>query len=250
MAIEILKFSIGYPMDDELNVSGSIEDVNLVSDPSAYTNDFTYENRQDYQAMQAQQKMQALSVKNYQAQTLPVLSAYYRSGFQTQSNNIAGIFKTNTKIPSDYASAIGADKWLNYSAFGVNLNWNVFTGMSKHHKIQEEKIRLQQMNNSFRLLKSSIDMDVKNTVLIYGNSLKTLQSQKENMELASNVYRVTRIKFEQGVGSNIEVVNAEADFRTAQNTYYQALYDAMIAKVDLDKAYGRLDPGASTNGTN
>jgi len=247
MAIEMLKFSIGYPMDDELNVEGSIEDVVLVEDPGAYANDFTYENRTDYQAMQAQQKIQALSVKNYQAQTLPTLSAYYRTGFQTQSNNISGIFKTNTKVPADYQSAIGPDKWYNYTAFGLSLNWNVFSGTSKYHKIQEEKITLQKLSNSSRMLKSNIDLEVKNTVLSYQNALATLQSQKENMELASNVYRVTRIKFEQGVGSNIEVVNAQADYRTAQDTYYQALYTAMIAKVDLDKAYGRLKAPASAS---
>lgn len=244
-SIEVLKFSMGYPMDEELAVAGSIEDVQLVPDAEAYASDFTYENRTDYQAMQAQQKIQALSIKNNQAQTLPTLNAYYRTGFQTQSNNIAGIFKTNTKVPSDYASAIGPDKWYNYSAFGVNLNWNLFTGTAKYHKIQQEKITLQKLNNSFRMLKSNIDMEIKNTLLYYDNAVKTLVSQKENMELASNVYRVSRIKFEQGVGSNIEVVNAEADYRTAQNTYYQALYDAMIAKVDLDKAYGRLAAPAS-----
>ena len=62
------------------------------------------------------------------------------------------------------------------------------------------------------------------------------------MDLATNVARVTRIKFEQGVGSNLEVVTAESDLKNAQNNYYNALYDAVIAKVDLDKAYGRLVP--------
>lgn len=247
MALELLKFSIGYPMDEELNVAGSIEDVQLTADPDAYASEFTYENRTDYQALQSQQRVQALNIKNNQAQTLPSLSAYYRTGFQTQSNNVAGLFKTNTKVPDDYASVIGPDKWYNYSAFGLSLNWNLFTGTSKYHKIQEEKINLQKLNNSFRLLKSNIDMEVKNTVLVYENALKVLQSQKENMELASNVYRVTRIKFEQGVGANLEVINAEADYRTAQNAYYQALYDAMIAKVDLDKAYGRLKAPESTS---
>ncbi|MFN8886894.1 MAG: TolC family protein, partial [Cyclobacteriaceae bacterium] len=61
-----------------------------------------------------------------------------------------------------------------------------------------------------------------------------------NMDLASNVARITKIKYEQGVGSNLEVVDAENSLRTAQTNYYSALFDAMIAKVDLDKAYGRL----------
>jgi outer membrane protein TolC len=60
------------------------------------------------------------------------------------------------------------------------------------------------------------------------------------MDLASNVARITRIKYEQGVGSNFEVVDAETALREAQINYYSALYDAVVAKIDLDKAYGKL----------
>jgi outer membrane protein len=67
------------------------------------------------------------------------------------------------------------------------------------------------------------------------------------MELAAKVARVTRIKYEQGVGSNLEVVDAENSLRQAQTNYYSALFDAMIAKVDLDKAYGKLLPQIENN---
>jgi outer membrane protein TolC len=62
------------------------------------------------------------------------------------------------------------------------------------------------------------------------------------MELASNIARITKIKYEQGVGSNLEVVDAENSLRQAQTIYYSALFDAMVAKVDLDKAFGKLLP--------
>jgi outer membrane protein TolC len=65
------------------------------------------------------------------------------------------------------------------------------------------------------------------------------------MDLASNIARITKIKYEQGVGSNLEVVDAENSLRMAQTNYYSALFDAMIAKVDLDKAYGKLIPSSS-----
>ena len=55
--------------------------------------------------------------------------------------------------------------------------------------------------------------------------------------------RVTRIKYKEGVGSNIEVLNAETSFREAQTNYFASLYDFLIAKVDQDKALGRLYTG-------
>jgi outer membrane protein TolC len=69
-----------------------------------------------------------------------------------------------------------------------------------------------------------------------------MNSQKENMDLAANVARITKIKYEQGVGSNLEVLDAENVLKQSQVNYYNALYDALIAKVNLDKAYGKLLP--------
>ncbi|MNF16705.1 hypothetical protein D3C80_2198470 [compost metagenome] len=52
---------------------------------------------------------------------------------------------------------------------------------------------------------------------------------------------MTRIKYEQGVGSSLEVTNAETAVKEAQNHYITALYDLLISKVDLEKAAGRIN---------
>ncbi len=124
--------------------------------------------------------------------------------------------------------------------FGLSLNVPIFTGLQQSYRIQQEKLALQKINNNFIELKSSIDLDVKRANLQFDNAIKTLASQRQNMDLADRVARVTKIKYEQGVGSNIEVVDAEDALRQAQTNYYSALFDAMIAKVDLEKAYGKL----------
>jgi outer membrane protein TolC len=64
--------------------------------------------------------------------------------------------------------------------------------------------------------------------------------QKKNIELAEEVYRVSKIKYENGVGTNLEVLNAETSLKEAQINYFNALYDAMVLKVDFDKAKGTL----------
>ena len=66
------------------------------------------------------------------------------------------------------------------------------------------------------------------------------------MTLAEKVARVTKIKYTQGVGSNIEVVDAESSLKEAQVNYYSALYDVLVAKVDMDKAFGKLVQNTSS----
>jgi outer membrane protein TolC len=74
----------------------------------------------------------------------------------------------------------------------------------------------------------------------YTNALATLDNQKRNMELAEKVYGQTKKKYEVGTGSTIEINNADTELRIAQTNYINALYDAIIAKIDFLKATGKL----------
>ena len=72
------------------------------------------------------------------------------------------------------------------------------------------------------------------------NASNSLEVQKKNIDLATEIYNVSKKKYEQGTGSNLEVLNAETSLKEAQTNYYSALYDALNAKVDFDKANGSL----------
>jgi outer membrane protein TolC len=246
LSTALLKFQMNYPMDGELSVTGSIQDIQVQINPE--NSEWDYKLRPDYQVLQANRTLQALNLKNQYAGALPTIAAFGKWGVQTQSNTLGGIFKTNTSYQeSANLPGVGPDKWYDYSMYGVSLSWNIFTGTQRHFKIQQEKLALQKIENSFRSMKQGIDLEVKQSSIMFDNAMKSLTAQKQNMELAGNVARVTRIKFEQGVGSNLEVVTAEGDLKAAQTNYYNALYDAVIAKVDLDRAYGRIAPVVTAN---
>ena len=235
---QVLKFQMNYPLDQPIGLVGSIQDIKIDTVLAHYSEGWDYRTRPDYQVLEAQHRMQELNLKNQYAGAFPVIAAFATGGYNTQSTNVSGVFQTNTNIPNE--GVLGPDKWYGYSRVGVSLSWSIFTGLSRTYKVQQEKLNLKKIDNGFRLLKSSINLETERASIFFQNALRTLQIQKDNMDLAANVVRITRIKYEQGVGSNIEVVDAENSLRTAQNTYYGAMFDAMIAKVDLDKAYNRL----------
>lgn len=249
LSLDLLKFQMNYPMDQDITVTGSLSDATFSPDLDAYYQDWDYKQRPDYQVLQANKRLQELNIKNKYAAGMPVLSAYANAGYSTQSAKIGGIFKTETTGLSDNG-LVGPDKWYPYSNFGLRLSIPIFSGLQRSRAVQEEKLTLLKIDNSFDQLKSGIDLEIKQAVTDYQNSLKSLQSQKENMGLAEHVAHVTKVKYEQGVGSNLEVVTAEADLKAAQVNYYNALYDAMIAQVDLEKAFGLLDQQTDNNTTN
>jgi len=247
LGLQLLKFQMNYPQGVPLTVTGSIQDMRVDTTMAQYSREgWDYSQRPDYKVLQVNHRLQELNIKNQYADAVPVLSAFGSYGFNTQSNNVMGLFTTNSNFEDFVVPAtgqrIGPDKWYVNSQIGLNLSVPIFTGMSRTARIQQEKLKLVQINNEFINLRNAIDLEIVQSSLTFENALRTLASQRENQELAGNVARVTKIKYEQGVGSSLEVTEAEDALRTAQTNFYSALFDAMVAKVDLDKAFGRLLP--------
>lgn len=241
IAVQLLKFQMNYPMKQDLEVTGDISELQVdESILSQYALDWDYSQRADYSILETNRKLQQLNVKNQFATSLPSLAAFANFGYSTQSPNIGGLFKTETNIED--TDAFGPDKWYPFSSFGVSLNIPIFSGLQRSYRLQQAKLSLQKVENSFSTLRSAIDLEIRQAGITYLNAIQKLKVQQQNRDLAENVARITKIKYEQGVGSNIEVIDAEASLREAQVNYYNALYEALVAKVDLDKAYGKLNP--------
>lgn len=239
LGVALLKFQMNYPMDQPLQIAGDIQEMIIDPSVSQVSDDWDYKNRADYRVLQANHTLQKLNIKNKYAETLPSLSAFASLGYATQSNGIGGIFKTESAVED--LGQVGPDKWYGYSQFGVSLNVPIFTGLQRNYQIQQEKLSLLKIENGFKALESQIDFEIQQSSLNFENAIKSLEAQQANMDLAENVARVTKIKYEQGVGSNLEVIEAENSLRNAQTNYYTALYEAIVARVELDKARGELN---------
>jgi outer membrane protein TolC len=112
--------------------------------------------------------------------------------------------------------------------------------MRKKHQIEQAKLQVQRTENDQVQLKRSIDLEVSQAIDNLENSIESLKIAQRNMELAAEIFRVARIKYQEGVGSTLEVSDAETSYKEAETNYYTALYDALIYRVDYQKAIGEL----------
>jgi outer membrane protein len=241
LSMVLLKYQMNYPMEQALSVSGDLSELRVNERLfEEYQEGWDYKNRIEYKMLDTERRLLELDVKYRYSGSLPNLAAFANLGYTTQSPDIGGVFKTNSSFKDD--GFVGPDKWYSYSTFGLSLNIPIFSGLQRTYQIQQAKLELLKNQNNFTSLKQTIDLSIQQNTITYKNALETLKSQDENMDLADKVARVTKIKYEQGVGSNIEVVDAESSLRESQVNYYNALFDAIISKIDLDKAFGKIDP--------
>lgn len=223
----LLKFQMGYPVSNPIEITDKLAIQNVETLGIEQNTTFNHSQRIEYSILETQKELAALDIKNVRAGYLPQLVAGLAYGYNPAASQLNKIF--------DFK-----DRWYNYSTFSVQLSIPIFDGFQKRYKGQQARLTLEKTNRSLQFLQNSIDLEIQQSNVNLANSLDALKTQRRNLELAERVAKVTKIKYEQGVGSNIEVINAEGSLREAQTNYYSALYDALISKVDADKATGKL----------
>jgi outer membrane protein TolC len=219
-----LKMLMGMPVKDSLVLTDVINEKSLTND-ILIESDFKYDVRKDFQYLSTAKKMNEFNVKRYQLSNLPTIA-------------LGGSYSQNAQR-SKFDLFEGGN-WFTTSLVSLNISLPIFNGFATDARIKRTKIELKQTENQIESLKNNIDNEITQAKLNYISSVATVKFQKSNMELAERVYQQTKKKFEAGMGSNTEISASQADLVSAQNNYMNALYSALIAKVDLLKATGKL----------
>lgn len=225
----MLKFQMGYDVSKPIVLKDKLDMDNLPAiDEKLATdsNKIDFKNRIEYSLVESQLKLGELDLKRYRLSYLPTVVAYGSLSAQAQRNEF-DIFDTNKG-------------WYPIAVIGGTINLPIFDGFQKHFRIEQAKLSLLKTKNSVKGLENAITLEVTSARVIYSNAIASLSTQKKNMELAENVYNVSKKKYDAGVGSNLEVITAETSLKEAQTNYYNAMYDYLVAKVDLDKAIGNI----------
>ena len=223
---QVLKFQMGMPIEYELKLKDKLEDIKLDNNIADIANDTSfYRKRIEYGLTETNLKLNQFDLKRQKSYLMPTLTFNGSTGLQYQSSAIGQLF--NQSYPSSY--------------IGLTLNVPIFSGGQKINQIRQSQITVIKSRNDLYNLKNALNLQASQARINYINGLQTLNIQKQNQALAQEVLHVSRVKYQQGVGSSIEVTQAEASLQDADNKYIQGLYDSLVSKVDLDKAYGRIN---------
>jgi outer membrane protein TolC len=219
----LLKFQMGMKQQEPIILKDKLSetDVNMLQVPDYQGVD--YGNRIEYSTLMTQRKLAALDLERTQKGVFPKV---FFSGS-------LGAGHSNPRFNP-------FERWFGSSALSVGLQVPIYDSGLRKIQIQQHQINLTKIDQSALYLREVFELQATQGIISLKNGLETMKSQKANMELATEVVRVSKIKYQAGAGTNIEVINAESSLKEAQTNYFAALYDLLIAKVDLDKANGKL----------
>ncbi len=218
-----LKFLINMPQQEKLVLTDTLSEAFVKS--GILDESYDYNNRKEIQVLTLAKELNGYNLKRYQLSRLPSLVA-----FSTYSKNAQ-----RTKF--DF---LGQGSWFTTFLAGIRMNVPIFDGFARKARIETARLNLEKTNNNLELTKQLVDYDVAKARTKMKAAILTMDNQKQNIQLAEKVYNTTKKKYEQGLGSNTDIFNAQTELKVAQNNFYTALYEAISAKVDYLYAIGNL----------
>jgi outer membrane protein len=222
---ELLKIQMGMPLSVDIVITETLKDLN----PREALLELLAEeggDRIELDQLNTQIELQRYDLKYNTSQYMPTIDFngnIRRSGAGNQLNTV-----------------FDKQKWFGSSLIGVSMNIPIFDGLSKSARIQKNRYTIHQLENQRFYLKDNFQNEIFSAKASLKNDLNILDVQLENLELAQEVFDIARIKYQEGVGSNLEVIDADGALTEAEINYLAALYDGLISKVNLEKALGLL----------
>lgn len=223
---QALKYRMGMDINTPIILTDTSLDAQRQGTLALLNEQENYSKRPEFSLLQIQQQLNEYNIKRYKLAAIPSLSAFGTMGYNYYDSKIKEIFY----LPN----------YLFYSTIGLRLNIPIFNGLQRIKQLDEARLDLEKTKNNIDNMKLTIDFQTAQGRTTLRNAVLQVRSQRRNLELANDVLDLARKKYKAGVGSNMEVTQAQTDQLQAQTNYFNAQLDVINAEADLKKALGLL----------
>jgi outer membrane protein TolC len=228
---QALKYTIGMDISQPIELTDTSFSENIAAAAELLTDQLELSRRTEVRLGNTMVALMEHNVKRYQLSALPTLSLFSNMGYNYGSSTFSDL----TRFRQNYLFS---------AVVGLQLNVPIFNGLARTNQVREAKIDLEMAKNRLDLLKQSLEFQTAQSQTTLRNALLAAEKQRRNLELANDVVDLARKKFKAGVGSNLEVNQAQTDLLMAQNNFYSAMLDVVNAQADVQKALGGFNTAA------
>ena len=220
---ENLKNLIGYPISEPLQI---VYDSNQLERDAFIdtTQGADYTKRIEYDLLQTERRLLQFNVRLAKLAYLPRVSFNAGYNFNYQNGNFGKLYANN--FPSSFGQLV--------------LSLPIYQGGKRKADVQYAELELQNNQWDIYTLRNSVNSEYAQAKATYLANFINYQTLRENLALAQEVYDVVQLQYRNGIKAYIEVVTAETALRAARLNYYDALYQLLSSKVDVQRALGQI----------
>lgn len=220
IAYDMLKVSMGVPVDRDVYASENLSDLSLENyELVLMAEDFDVEENIDYRIVRDQANLAEVQVKLEKSKALPSLSAFINYG--VQGNNDQFTFFDREQ------------EYFDQSILGLTLNVPIFSSGLRSARTAQKQIELDQALIELESTENELKLQLERAKSEYVFAVENYENKQKALELAERIENKNQIKFFEGLASSFELTEAQQQLFGAQQEYLRAMLDLLNAKTDL-----------------
>lgn len=244
-----LKVVMGIPLDLEFSVRGNLNSYDVTAQhamdeinqnlkkvdnmtPYQYEKkknvmDIATDRRGDIRVLEKQNALKNREIRAIKSRFLPTLTASYNLNWSAAQAGSPVFFGTNeTRARSQ--------------TLGLTLSLPIFQGFERSVNLNIAQIEKKDLEEQRRSAARSAKDEIQSARESLNQAIETAPARRQALELAQKGYDRAKARLENGLGSQLDVTNAELQLREAEANYAQMVYNYLSAKAQYDQAIGMV----------
>lgn len=204
-------------LTDSLSLEGSVGDISL---PDALNT--AAQRRGEYQIADLNLNLRQIALKVEQR------SIYWPNFFLN--------FTYQWRVAEDRWANITPDRWSNEFRWQVVMSIPLFDGFATPARVEKAKLGIRRAHLQKQMLAQGIELEVTQIVSEIQRARRHVESQRAAVQLSEKAYQIAMVRYEQGVGTEMEVQDARIAWERARLGYLQGIYDLKVAQAEFERA--------------
>lgn len=222
LALNKLKDAMGMTLQEMLTINDSLNYTRLV--PDVEKAEFDVTRLYTYRINAQKIRLQEIDVQRKKSVFIPTLSGYARYGAQSYGATFETAF----------------DRWFDFSTLGLRLNVPIFSGFRRDAQLKQSQLTLLNAKQNFIINNNTLQLQYLNANTQLQKSYNDVSNNKENLDLADEVFEITNLQYQKGIGTLTELLNAEYSLKEAQNNYITSILNLLASTLNNERAKGTL----------
>lgn len=143
----------------------------------------------------------------------------------------------------NYSYSGSSESWefQNYSSMTVGINFaiNLWQGNRTKNAVEQSTITFRQTEEQLLQVKEFTILSAKSKFLELKRVEALVDVQNKTVEVAERAYNIAKVRYREGVGSQLELQNADQDLKQARLNKVQSIYSYLITNFELEQLLGR-----------
>jgi outer membrane protein len=121
----------------------------------------------------------------------------------------------------------------------VGAELEIFAGGRRIHEVAEAKAQQRSLEHQLEDVRRLIEFDVRNAYIQMEDAMARIRQEQGTVELGREGRRLAQLRFQEGVGTQTETLDAELALRNAETLLVKAIHDYAVAHASIEKAIGK-----------